>query len=79
MLNDDFLDFKADYKTVPKIPMRTICWLHYEKNKPLSIFYKTEFYDPFTEVTIRRKSGRPSSQPYTKGVHQKIPDLRSKT
>jgi hypothetical protein len=81
MLNDDFLNFKADSKKVPKIPMRTICWLHYEKNKPLSIFHKTEFYDPFTEVTMRRKSGCPSSQPpipkaYTKKFPIFAPKLK---
>jgi hypothetical protein len=81
MLNEDFLDFKADSKKVQNIPMRTICWLHYEKNKPLSIFYKTEFYEPSTEVTTRRKSGRPSSRlhipkAYTKKFLISAPKLK---
>lgn len=61
MLNVDFLDFKAHSKMIPKIPMRSICWLHYEKSNPLSLFYKTEFNQPFQEVVIRRTPGRPSN------------------
>jgi hypothetical protein len=35
---------------------------------------KTSFYDPFTEVTIRRKSGHPSSRhPIPKVYTKKLP------
>ncbi|KAJ8883104.1 hypothetical protein PR048_014943 [Dryococelus australis] len=65
MLNDDFLDLKTNSKRIPKIPMRSICWLHYEKAKPQSLLYKTDFNETFQEMQIKRTAGRPST---TQGV-----------
>ena len=74
MSNEDFLDFKAHSEVIQNIPIRSIWWPHYEKSKPLSFFYRTDFNQSFQEVDVRRKPDRPSnSQPLTRAYKKKIP------
>lgn len=49
----DFKAFSSKYKVT--IPWRNICWLHYEKNEPTKIFYKTSFRETnFKEIDLKK-------------------------
>lgn len=61
LMFNDFFDFKsyAISKMKLNIPWRSVCWLHYAKDEPLTIFFKTSFKErSFLEQKLKRNKGR---------------------
>ncbi|KAF6212705.1 hypothetical protein GE061_013231 [Apolygus lucorum] len=57
--HDEFLQFEC---SAPKLPIQSVCWLHYQKNKPHSVFYKKSFLDEdFIERSVLPE--QPREQP----------------